>query len=267
MANSDAELMRKLLDHMHAVPTSSELDENMVTRALSKLGMKATNWLSKKFGNIGLDWRSLSQYQTPATLKMFQTWMRQYRQSYETVTWNTLNDFFVRNSQLRNIQFTDEISGRTLTKAELAEVFADDRQVLMKIVGPKYVGLLPRNASEFNTKVTAKELIGGGDADAAYAVIVAVVEAVLVHMFMLAQPEADDTASAASAASAPTGATAATTVSAPGAAAGTTTAAPGTTPTLATPTVSGSPVASAPTPSALTADQIDLLRKLLGITP
>lgn len=258
MANSDAELMRKLLDNMHAQPATQDLDENMVSRGLSKLGMKTANWLSKKFGNIGLDWRSLSQYQTPATIKMFQVWMRQYRQSYENVTWNTLNDFFVRNSQLRNIKFTDEITGRTLTKAELAEVFADDRQVLSKILGPKYASLMPRNASEFNSKVAAKEPIGGGDADAAYAVVVAVVEAALVHMFMLAQPEATATPTAA-------------TAPAPGAATGT----PTPTPTPApTPTATPTPTTGTPTPTptpapagGLTADQIDLLRRLLGITP
>ena len=249
MANSDAELMRKLLDNMHVAPlASSDLDENMVTRGLSKLGMKTANWLSKKFGNIGLDWRSLSQYQTPMTLKMFQTWMRQYRQSYENVTWNTLNDFFVRNSQLRNIKFTDEITGRTLTKAELAEVFADDRQVLSRIIGPKYLPLLPRTAAEFNTKVAAKEPIGGGDADAAYAVIVAVVEAALVHMFMLAQPESGSAPATPAAATAP----------APGAATGTSTpAAAAPAPTPAAP--------AAPAAGALTADQIDLLKRLLGI--
>lgn len=256
MTNSDTELMRKLMDQVTSVDVpleSDQLDENMVTRGLSKLGMKATNWLSKKFGNIGLDWKSLSQYQTPTTLKMFQNWMRQYRQSYQNVTWNILNDFFVRNGQLRNIKFTDEIMGRTLSKAELAEVFTDDRQILGKIIGTKYVSLLPRNASEFNAKVAAKEQIGGGDADAAYAVIVAVVEAVLVHMFILAQPEAD-------AGHAPVAPAAATTTTP-----STTTVAPAT-PTTA-PTTSATP-ASAPTATTgLTADQIDLLRKLLGITP
>lgn len=250
MANSDAELMRKLLDNIHAAPVNSDLDENMVTRGLSKLGSKTANWLSKKFGNIGLDWRSLSQYQTPTTIKMFQTWMRQYRQSYENVTWNTLNDFFVRNSQLRNIKFTDEISGRTLTKAELAEVFADDRQVLNKIMGTKYAPLLPKTVAEYNAKVAAKDSIGGGDADAAYAVIVAVVEAVLVHMFMLAQPETDGAAT--------------TTTPAPG----TPQPAPATQTVPTTPASSGASVPPTPTPGAntLTADQLDLLKQLLGIT-
>jgi hypothetical protein len=258
MANSDAELMRKLLDNMQTTQVSSDLDENMVTRGLSKLGMKTANWLSKKFGNIGLDWRSLSQYQTPASIKMFQAWMRQYRQSYENVTWNTLNDFFVRNSQLRNIKFTDEITGRTLTKAELADVFADDRQVLGKILGTKYLPLLPRTAAEFNTKVAAKDVIGGGDADAAYAVIVAVVEAALVHMFMSAQPEADATPAAApgSATPAPGSAT-----PAPGSATPAAATAPASTP------AAPAAATAAPSAGALTADQIDLLRRLLGITP
>ena len=246
MAKTDAERMRSLLEQMHSHDVQS-LEENMLTRGIGKMGNLAANWLSKKFGNVGLDFRSLAQYQTPATVKMFQNWMRQYRQKYDTVTWNTLNDFFVRNAQLRKIEFNDDISGRPLTKAELGQVIADDRQVLAKIVGSKYLPLLPKTAAELNTKVTNKEPIAPGDADGAYAIVVAVIEAALVHMFILAQPEqaGEEEAPAASAAK-------------PAAQQ----------PPAAKPGVPAVPAAQPAAPGAvgMTAAELDTLKKLLGIT-
>lgn len=188
MNKTDAELIRHLLDQMQS-SSDSELQEGAVSRSMDKMRMRAANWLSKKFGKLGLDFRSLAQYQTPLTLKMFQTWMRQYKQTYDTVTWYTVQDFFTRNGQLRNVKFADDLHGRPLSKAEFAEVISDDRQVLIKILGTEQQKLLPRNASELQAKVVQKAPISPGDADTAYAVVVALIEASLVHMFLLSQPE------------------------------------------------------------------------------
>jgi hypothetical protein len=196
MAKSDAQLMRHILNEMHAhashMSDTEDLDENMVTRGFDKLRRMTANWLSKKFGNIGLDWKSVAQYLTPATLRMFQRWMRQYRQDYSTLTWDTIQDFFVRNTNLRQIKFDNEISGRPLTKQELAQIFQKDRQLLSRIVGTQYANLLPRSVAEFQKKVTKKELVGGGNADAAYVIAVGIIETLLVEMFILAQPESAD---------------------------------------------------------------------------
>jgi hypothetical protein len=217
MANN-AEQMRQMLTLLESTE-KEHVEENMLARGASKLARRGVNWLSKKFGDIGLDWRSVAQYQVPQTLRLFERWMRLKRQDWSTVTWFTVQEFFTRNSALQNIRITDDVSATLLTREQLASIFNTEKQLLRNILkdDPTKLASLPKNASDFVAKAASKKLVApmpaessqrraptvGGtppttspaptsvanNPDHAYSMVVAVIETAIVHMFMMSQPE------------------------------------------------------------------------------
>ena len=275
MATNDTEKMRqylKLLEHSehpvehtkYYVDDLEVLEEGPIWNSIWGLINSAFKRTMKFQWNTAWIQKALVRY-----LRSFELVMGQYKQTYATLTWNSLIQFLLRNRAATQLDIGGGVQGQQLTRDDIIDIFKDDRQVLVNILKTSRVPLpgnpmtlIPQGQNIFSSTYLKAPVGGANPANAdkvAQVIVSAVLEAAIVVMIEKHEGTAEPGAAGATGATGAAGTTGAGggTAGTPGG--GTAGTAPPASPTG--PGAAGTP----PAATTVTPQQAASLRQILGI--